>query len=311
MNSTWLSVLKISSLGAITTLFLAVGSEAQSSRLSDPERQFIGALDGGELDKANFYVSEGIVDPYNLSTGRSLESYLYGGWGCRDWTSGNCTPALEGAEYLIGMGVDLNKSIRAGQRPLTYVCWGKYFAVNNSKLLIEQGVEVDFFDADGFTPLHYCVSRQARRADRDDLKAVMDTLINAGADVNTRSTTLISSRHTSYGEQYGAGYTPLMMAVEFMGLIDNRDWETIEYLIEKGADATAVDGNGFAVANYIAYPDRARKYEPTLDLLKILHAAGADIMHETPQGQNLFSLAVDRGELDFAMSIRKVSESPR
>ncbi len=312
--------MRISILAGLCSAALLIATNGpasgQNANLTAAERQFVDALDKGDMEKANFYASEGFVDPANLSTGKSLESYLYGGWGCKDWQSGNCTPALDGAIFVLGMGIHVNKPIREGKRPMTYVCWGNYVGVNNSRLLIERGADVEFFDNDGFTPLHYCVTRShgtygGSRSSWDDHRAVMDNLINAGAGVNRRSTSLVAGRHVSYREMYGTANTPLMMAVDYMGLIDNRDWNTIEYLIEKGADATAIDGNGFAVANYIAYPDRNRKYQPTLDLLTLLHKAGADIMHTTPNGKNLYTLAVDKGELEFAMQIRAISETPR
>ncbi|WP_139792357.1 hypothetical protein [Henriciella litoralis] len=58
-----------------TTAIAAPMATAQS--LTSQERQYVNLLDDEEFEKANFYVSQGLVNPASLSTGKSLLYYLF------------------------------------------------------------------------------------------------------------------------------------------------------------------------------------------------------------------------------------------
>ena len=131
--------------------------------------------------------------------------------------------------------------------------------------------------------------------------AIMQNMLEGGADINAPTI-------KRWGD-YGEGATPLMFAVaNWWG--DNDYPAFIDFLLERGADVSTTDAEGRAVINYMPYPSRNRHYEPTVSMLKHLHAAGVDIMHKDPtSGESHFDHAMRVGDVDFAMQIMEIAES--
>ncbi|PKP66743.1 MAG: hypothetical protein CVT85_00650 [Alphaproteobacteria bacterium HGW-Alphaproteobacteria-7] len=288
----------------------------RSERLSAVERQFVSAMRQGNLEDAMFYLNEGLVDAKDLSTGHSLVFYLYGSGNC-DFDRGDCTPGQDVVQTLISAGFDLDEQFDNARRPISYVCWGRSMGENNARLLTQQGVKVNFTDKDGASALHYCARRRTDTSHENlaeyaqSVTNTMNYLLAAGADIDVRDTRTRPAQHHTFGEPFYQGSTPLMQAVDYVGEVSMRRFNTVEFLLEKGANASLIDANGFGVANYLQYPDRDRKYEPTLDLLRMLHNAGANILHKTPKGQSLETLALDRGDIEFVQKMRAIAREPR
>lgn len=305
------------------TLFASqFGMPAQARGLTDYEYQFVKFIWDLEFDKANFYVTQGLVDPHNLSTGKDLTYYFYGPGTvtysrCRAQTAeqgsmGDCVPGMEIVKFLQSGGFDFNKPINGKARPLTYVCWGSDIGINNTKILVtEEHVDAEFYDDSGFTPLHYCTWRGTRAAMGSDASnnfmLVLATLVQGGADINSRLK--IANPIAPYTDTpINPGATPAMLSVwSWNG--DNPNRQAQDFVFVLGADPKAVDDMGAGIVNYLVYPYRDRHYEPTVQMLQQLHDRGVDILHPRPKdGKTFVDLAMEQGDVEFAMKIMAIAK---
>ena len=309
-------------IAAATLAFAAQASaHAQAKYLDDNESQFIKFVLQRDFEKANFYIGQGLVDPENLSTGKPLPYYLYGP-GTISYTSchipsysqssdGDCNPDSYVTEYLLSGNFDLNAETENGRRPISYVCWGTDIGfMTTQKLVVEEGVDVNFYDDYGFTPLHHCAWRGAHRHREQSLEKylnIMATLIAYGTDVD--APLKIERTLGPHKEKpINPGATPLMLALSTWGG-DREEMVGIKLLIALGADTKAKDDTGASLMNYVSYPSSSRHYEPTLKLLTMLHNNGADIME--PRGKDkktFFETAMAKGDVDFAMQIMALTQ---
>ncbi|MBX3493390.1 MAG: hypothetical protein KF899_10530 [Parvibaculum sp.] len=297
----------------------ATSAVAQQNRLTNVESQYIRALREEDFQKAAFYVDEGLVDPLNLSTGLSLAAYFYPDPECRGPSGGGyCTPVGPIAEHLVSLGIDLNMPLYDGLRPISFVCWGGSVAFNNTKILIAQKVEVAFFDDRGMSPLHYCAAQPApsklpisHRLDTeawDRHKFVMEALISAGADINTIYAGQRPLSVSGVGLEFAPGATPLIMSVATWDQGHPR-FERIEFLLTKGANPILADANGNTAVNYLEYIDSEAGQENTLVVLKMLAEKGADVMRPNNRGKSLYDIAVEKGDIDFALKIKSIVQA--
>ena len=112
--------------------------------------------------------------------------------------------------------------------------------VETVKKLLDMGIDVNVKDKDGWTPLHYAVSRSALH--------VTSLLLDRGADVNARSV---------------SGVTPLHIAAT-VGNIN-----AIDPLVSRGANVNARD-------NYGRTPLHDAVERRQVDAIRVLAANGAD-----------------------------------
>lgn len=304
------------------TLVIQSGSAAHAERLTDNESQFIRFISKLDFEKANFYLSQGLVDPYNLSTGKPLPYYLYGPGTisytpCRipsyyEGSSGDCTPDITVTEYLLSGDFDLNAELEDGRRPMSYVCWGSSLGFRTTaKLVQDLNYEVDFYDDHGFTPLHHCAWRGASRQ-RDEAQKkylnILATLVLAGTDVDKPlkiARTIAPNREIPIHP----GATPLMLALSAWGG-DNEEMEAIDLLFALGANPAATDDMGAGLMSYVRYPSANRHYEPTAELLKLLHKNGVDILQPRgKEGKTFVETAMAKGDVDFAMQVMEIADS--
>lgn len=320
------TVARLLSAAVIACLGTQIGSAAHAQKLDKNESQFIRFVWDVELEKANLYIGQGLVRPSKLSSGKPLPYYMYGP-GTPDYSrcygpsfvqpsGGECMPDLNTTEYLISGKFDLNKPVSGKFRPISYVCWGRSLGVLNTERLIKLGVDVEFYDDSGFTPLHYCVWRNIGNAPRkgdysESVQrqfAIVDMLLEAGANVNV-PLKLDRPMGASSDVPIYSGATPVMLAVStWWG--DSHGLKMIAHLFDKGADPKAKDEMGGGIVNYVDYPTRNRHYEPTIELLKLLHARGVNILQPHPKsGKNILNVAMEKGDVDFALQIQAISES--
>jgi ankyrin repeat protein len=150
---------------------------------------------------------------------------------------------------------DVQNSSR--QTPLMLAAWGRH--PQTVTLLIKSGADVYAMDRYGWTALH--TPWDAAPAD-PDYSAVMEILVANKANVNVYA-------------RIPPGYTPLMGAA-MVG-----DKNTVELLLEKGARANDVDGNG-----QTAYTMAAEKN--WTDVMTILADRGGTRYTATPtQGRTI------------------------
>ena len=141
-------------------------AEAQTTRLTSQESQYVNLLDDEEFQKADFYVQQGLVDPTNLSTGKTLVYYLFPGPDCDGPREGYCGPTLKVING-IAPHFDFNEPLRDGKRPATYICWGRQGALLTSQYAVENGWELDFHDDDGLQPFPYCANQRPYEPDNE------------------------------------------------------------------------------------------------------------------------------------------------
>ena len=317
------SIFRLASAVAATCLASQMGATAKAQGLSNNETQFVKFIWDLEFDKANFYVTQGLVDPHNLSSGKDLPYYFYGPGTmtysrCRapspeQGSMGDCAPGIDIVKFLQSGGFDFNKPVNGKARPLTYVCWGESVGVNNTKILVtEEHVDAEFNDDQGFTPLHYCAWRGTRAEmgseTSNNFMLILATLIQGGADINSRLK--IAEPIAPYSDYpINPGATPAMLSVwSWNG--DNKNRQAQDMLFVLGADPKAEDDMGAGIVNYLVYPYRDRHYEPTVEMLEQLHARGVDILHPRPKdGKTLVDQAMEAGDVDFAMQIMAIANS--
>ncbi|MBD3170229.1 MAG: hypothetical protein GF307_12155 [candidate division Zixibacteria bacterium] len=130
------------------------------------------------------------------------------------------SPNSDFVRYLIDKGFDINSVNHQGEPPIHSACYtGR---LENVKLLNSLGADINTTDSSNqgiFVKTIY----SAYRGVNDTLLALMDYLIENGADVNSRD------HH---------GITPLMRAIH----VENA--EILDKVIEAGADVNAVDEHG-------------------------------------------------------------------
>lgn len=316
------SILRLASAAAAALLMSQVANTAQAKGLNDYEYQFVKFIWDLEFEKANFYVTQGLVDPHNLSSGKELPYYFFGpgtltNSRCRapsavEPSLGNCMPHLDITHFLVSGGFDLNKPVNGKARPLTYVCWGKSLGVNNTRILVtEEHVEAEFYDDAGFTPLQYCAWRGTRgetgSEESNNFMLVLTTLIHGGADINSRLK--IEQPIAPYSDTpINPGATPVMLSLLGWYKV-NPDYQAQDIFFVLGADPKAEDDMGAGIVNYLVYPDRDYMYEPVLKMLKQLHDRGVDIMHPRPKdGKTFVDLAMQQGDVEFAMQIMAIAK---
>ena len=231
---------------------------------------FSPGLDG-EMHKA--VISGSLADVQSL-VGGGADVNATGAYGC--------TPlyyaALYGdsyiVTYLLGKGADPKKgaSWRGGDTPLHVAAQCGY--VDCVQVLLSNGVPVDLRNNYGETALHLA----ARRRNTD----VVRLLLSNGADANATDK---------------RGGTPLEYP---SGFVDNRQLnyqETVEILIEHGADVRHIDRNGEAAIHEAVFLGNVKVVEILLQHGAIPNVSGT---RGTP-----LAWAQSRGYKDIVLLLQK------
>ena len=132
----------------------------------------------------------------------------------------------EEVRRLVAAGANVNAQDKNGNTPLKYASAEPHPEV--LRVLILLGATPGLADHRGFTPIH-CV---AGHGFYDEAIEMAEILVEAGADVNARSTTL--------------GFVPLH-EVRTTGMVD--------FLLRNGADPTIMNDSGQTPVEYLAEDD--------------------------------------------------------
>ncbi|MEJ2702300.1 MAG: CocE/NonD family hydrolase [Sedimentisphaerales bacterium] len=198
---------------------------------------------------------------------------------------------IEQIRILISKGVDVNAQDEAKFTPLHYAA--KSGMAEITQLLLEAGAGVDVEAADKEkTPLHYAAEAGN--------KEVVKLLVEAGADINHKGTydwpplcEAIEENNIAVVEYliaHGVDINAAVNAGALWGAARFSDIEMIKLLIANGAD---INADPFGTV-YAAVERRRR------DIVEFLIKNGADINLERSDGATALSKAIQRGYLDMA-----------
>jgi len=193
-------------------------------------------------------------------------------------------------EYLLSKGTRIDeKNGQDGTTALYKACADG--SLDIAIVLVDAGADVNLKSSHGFTPLfiaaenkhkpvvEYLLSKGARvnekngpheltaiyKACADGLLDIVTVLVNAGADLNLKST---------------EGFSPLFAAVQ------NKHKPVVEYLLSKGARVDEKNGPKGVSALYRAC------FDGSLDIAKVLVDAGADVNLKSTEGFTPLYIAV-------------------
>lgn len=186
---------------------------------------------------------------------------------------------------LIQEGVDVNQKIEFGAQGKVTPLWFAVMAgkAEISKLLIDEGADINFKQSNNMTLLHVCaLYAKAFEAGDHNHKEVAELLIDNGLDVNAKCA----------GGKV-KGITPLHAAAGKGSL------EVANVLIKKGAGVNErVTSNGFSPLHVAVVNGKA-------EIAKILMSNGADINARTKQEQTPLDKAVSEEHNEIADLIRE------
>jgi len=201
---------------------------------------------------------------------------------------------IEQVKLLISEGDDVNEKTTTGDTPLHYAV--RYGHEDVAELLIAKGAHVNERGAEGDTPLHY--------AAREGHKEIVELLLAQGADVTATTGYLETTplhyaalgNHQKVAEILMANGAPVdsgrATPLRIAARAGHKDM--IEFLISKGADVNAVDGEYRVTALHIA---GKRGY---VNVAALLIDKGADVNAKDKRGNTPLYNAASEGHQGIA-----------
>lgn len=223
---------------------------------------FFYAARGGNIKMMQFLKSEGIDFKAKNSFGEN--AVLYASHGTRGGS-----PSYETFRYLAKLGLAINTSNDKGENPLLLS------ARNNQNIdlidyLLNMKIDANAMDYLGTTPL--------LNASQGNTTEIIRKIGDSTNDINHSDT---------------EGHTALMFAVQ------NADEVAVAYLLHKGAKIDAVDKKGNSLLYYLINERAGRGYAKKINKkkLELLKEHGFDITKPQQNGNNIWHLAVEKGDL--------------
>ncbi len=174
---------------------------------------------------------------------------------------------IEQVKLLISKGADINAKDEKKNTPLHYAV--KSGAMKLVQLLVEAGADVNAKDKRGHSPLYYTI----REKDLDTAKL----LIVRGADVNAKDKQGLTALHSA----------------ALGGLKD-----IAELLLAHGADVNAKDNRSRTPLHIVLDVDRMG-YRLFKDVAELLIAKGADVSSKDDDGRTPLHLAAESAQKDI------------
>ncbi|WP_316783956.1 ankyrin repeat domain-containing protein [Pedobacter frigiditerrae] len=190
-------------------------------------------------------------------------------------TYGSDGASLELYKYLISLNLSPNVIAASGENVLHYLI-RKPNQLDVVNYFIEKGVDVNKTNNDGMTPLMYATSTN------NDI-ATITRLIGLSANINQTDK---------------KGTTALAYAVR------RNTSEIVKLLIDKGADITTVDAEGYNLAYYLI-PTFAQNPKAFDVKLKLLEDKGFDIAATQKNGSSLYHLILVKNGLALLKRVER------
>ncbi|GBC94768.1 hypothetical protein HRbin16_00553 [bacterium HR16] len=193
-------------------------------------------------------------------------------------------------------------------------------------LLVKRGASVNAHDPEGITPLHLA----------GGYPACVSTLLHLGADPRARTKDGSLPIHFAASQQDPASLKLLLRAGDSINARDERGrtvlmhvvmpavWhstvkECVTLLLERGADPTAIDEDGYTVLHYVAsFPrtflkqggveteiDFRQQEQWRIEVARILIGAGADPARRNKSGKTAADFAKSEGSLRLASFLQQ------
>jgi ankyrin repeat protein len=225
-------------------------------------------------------ISKG-ADVNARSTVRNYQRHVTAEGRPKNLDSGGFTPLLYAArenclacaEVLLKNGADIDLPDPDGVSPLLLAIMNANWDLAGH--LIEAGADVNQWDIYGESPLFTAIDLRSRidggRASIDPMNkttglAILETLLERGANPNMQ---LFFKPANARGANNTRGATPLIRAAS------NGDLEVVKLLLEHGADASVQMADRQTPIHAVLAGRSPEK--PALELIRILHKAGADV----------------------------------
>ncbi|CDW56762.1 Ank 2 domain containing protein [Trichuris trichiura] len=195
---------------------------------------------------------------------------------------------VEVAKLLLEAGAQVNLAADTFESPLTLAACGGHLDL--AKLYLSKGASLEEFNEEGYTPL--------MEASREGHFAVVRLLVESGADVNMLSrrgeSTLALAAGANFrnivayllskGADIERGATTALMEAAQEG-----NYETLNYLLESGANVHTATSQGDTAMSYAAQSGQTK-------ICEVLLAAGASLEHQGEVGRTALMKAAGAGQ---------------
>ena len=224
----------------------------------------------------------------------------FGGLTLLHWAIAGCC-AIEVVEYLLSLGIDVNSKDRwdcGGATPLHFAA--QLGMRDMADFLIQKGADIEA-STDSGTPLHWAISGPDPRhvvfiSDRyaQVLSCQADGVIGLSIPSGWRNDPVFASE---LFQQSPRKWIILDRDIVWIAPNPGRDLQTVQLLVERGADAAAVTPYGLSPLHLVSIPgcecDTGNKVQdPTCPLLAlVLIDAGADINAVNEDEDSVLDLA--------------------
>ncbi|GET46589.1 hypothetical protein RCZ01_18910 [Capnocytophaga felis] len=184
---------------------------------------------------------------------------------------------LEFFKYIESLGVNPNQKDKQGLTPL-FILSGRHKELAVINHFISKGNSVNQSDKEGNTPL-----------------------INASSRNTLEVVSLLADKTSNINEVDNQGRSALTLAVS------RNIPDVVSFLIKKGADINIKDSKGNSLVYYLLdsyVPREAKKFD---EKWTILAENGLNFTQNQAKGNNLYHLAVDKGDLNLLQKVASLN----
>lgn len=184
---------------------------------------------------------------------------------------------LEFFEYIESLGVSPNQKDKEGLTPL-FILSGRHKQLAVINHFIGKGNSVNQSDKDGNTPL-----------------------MNASSRNTLEVVSLLADKSSNVNGVDNQGHSALTWAVS------RNTPDVVSYLIKKGADVNIKDSQGNSLVYYLLESYTPREAENFDEKWNILAEKGLNFAQNQEKGNNLYHLAVDKGDLKLLQKVASLN----